>query len=36
MIKKVALFDFDNTVAEIDEFFKVCAQIPRNLIRCYK
>ena len=29
-------FDFENTIAEIDEFFKVCTQIPQNLIRCYK
>ncbi len=29
-------FDFDNTEAEIDEFFTACAQIPQRLIRFYK
>lgn len=29
-------FDCNNTVEQIDEFFKVCASIPQNLIKLYK
>ncbi len=29
-------FDYNNTISQIDEFFKVCSMIPDKLIRFYK
>ncbi len=29
-------FGYDNTIDEIDEFFKVCSEIPQKLIKLYK